>query len=221
MQMQKEQDRKRVVLDYVPAKPQLGFVPYSCTRQKENLGVLLDAEVEIDIFHCGERVSFIESIDLLKQFSPDGKVAGPEITACFICRNCIREAACLPRCADSSFKYADSRISHCGIPIDRNQIPIRDAVIVQKNQKLSGGVCSSTISVGGRATVWSVDNLNDRHVPLEHLPGYRRISVIADDDRTIRVSADIGNEPAQAPPKQLMPVPGGDDDSNARQNHKW
>jgi hypothetical protein len=132
----------------------------------------------------------------------------------------IREAGQLPLWADSPLKDTDFRISQGGILIGRNQVLVRDAVIVEKNEKLRGRVCGSTISIGGRASPWSLDHLHAGQFPSQHLPGLQRVSVIADDDRTIRVSNDIRNDPAEAPHKKLMPIPGGDDNRNAGQGHK-
>ena len=94
----------------------------------------------------------------------------------------IREAGQLPLWADSPLKDTDFRISQGGILIGRNQVLVRDAVIVEKNEKLRGRVCGSTISIGGRASPWSLDHLHAGQFPSQHLPGLQRVSVIADDE---------------------------------------
>ena len=45
---------------------------------------LNDPPVQFHIFHGSSREGFIETAELEKQLTPDGKVARPEIPTCFI-----------------------------------------------------------------------------------------------------------------------------------------
>jgi hypothetical protein len=62
--------------------------------------------------------------------------------------------------------------------------------------------------------------LHAAQLPGQSLLGFGRIAVIADQDRTVRVTGNIRSDPAQAPPEQLVPVTRGNDDRNAGQRHK-
>ena len=51
-----------------------------------------DPSVQFHIFHGSSREVFIETAELEKQLTPDGKVARPEIPTCFIDRTLLVEA---------------------------------------------------------------------------------------------------------------------------------
>ena len=158
--MKKEKNRKRVMFHNTPAMTKFNLVPDPCIGQKQDLGVILNAKMEIDVFHRGKWESLIESIDSQEQISTDGKVAGPKIAASFIFRDCICEAGQVPLRGDSAFEDTNLRVRHGGILICCNQVLIRDAVIIKKNEKLRSRVCRATIAIGRGPPSRSLYNLH-------------------------------------------------------------
>jgi len=209
-----------MVLHNSPPMTPFRVVPDSSFRDKGYAGSSLHAKVKIDIFHRGKGKAGIEAADFVKESSAYGEVAGPEIAADFVFNEGIRETGRGARCGDAPFKDACLRILHSCFPVGSDQIWIRYAVVIEKDQKFAGCVSGAAVSIRCRPQTGPLDNLHECAFTGQRFPGFRSVAVVADCDGALRMVPDIGNKPAQASLKHLMPVTGGNDNRNSGQSHR-
>src|ERR1035438_4023185 len=98
--------------------------------------MLLDSPMKIDVLHGREGVAIIESIDFREEVASNCEVAGPQISARFVDGSDVRKAGWLSHSAYAPFKDADVGIFHGRVPIYRNQVLVRNTIVVEKNEKL-------------------------------------------------------------------------------------